>query len=281
VSELKWRITDAEVGFAVGGLEAVNLEAGLGAAHVLELLDVVGAGRTGERAEGHGPGDADAGVEEGVGQDLVEAGAPEGVQVEDLGDEAARGVGDGHVVREGVAVDADLLVGGLDVRRLEGRLADEQRVDDDAERPDVDFVAVARLALQDLGRDVVGRAADGLLLLALELDLGGQAEVAQLDLHLLAEEEVAQLEVAVDHLVLHQVLHRVQDLQQVALHLDFRQPLAPLEQLVQRLVLAHLQQDVHVLVVLEHVFEVHHVRVVQTLVDLYFRNQLLPRPVLP
>jgi hypothetical protein len=50
------------------------------------------------------------------------------------------------------------------------------------------------LALEDLRSDVVGRAADGLLLLLVVLKAGGEAEVAQLDLHVLVEEEVAEFE---------------------------------------------------------------------------------------
>jgi hypothetical protein len=40
---------------------------------------------------------------------------------------------------------------------------------------------MAGLAFKDFRRDIVGRAANGLLFLALELELGGEAEIAQLD----------------------------------------------------------------------------------------------------
>ena len=90
-------------------------------------------------------------------------------------------------------------------------------------------------AFEDFGRDVVRSAADGLLLLALILKLGGQPEVSKLDLHVLVEEEIAELEVAVDDLVLVQVLERVDDLGEVALHLDLGEPLAALDELVEGL----------------------------------------------
>ncbi len=71
------------------------------------------------------------------------------------------------------------------------------RLQNDADGPHVHLVAVPVLVLQDFGRDVVRRAADGFLLLALELQFGGQAEVAQFDLHLVVQEQVAQLQTSV------------------------------------------------------------------------------------
>ena len=181
----KGESTDGEVAPAVGGLEGVRFAAESGAAHALELFDVVGAGGTGQRAQRHELRDAGARVDEGVGQHLLQVGALGRVQVKDFGDEVAGLLGDGHVVGERVDVGPDLLVGRLHVRSLEGRFADDQGVDDHAEGPDVHLVAVADLALQDFRGDIVRRAADRLLLFALELDARGQAEVAQLDLHLL------------------------------------------------------------------------------------------------
>lgn len=68
-----------------------------------------------------------------------------------------------------------------------------REVHDDPDGPDVDLIGVA-LAFEDLWGDVIGSAADGLLLLLVVLKTGGQSEVAKLDLHVLVDEEVAEFE---------------------------------------------------------------------------------------
>lgn len=57
------------------------------------------------------------------------------------------------------------------------------------------------------------------------------------------------------------ILERPDDLDGVALDLDLVQTLPPPEQLVHRLVLAELQQNVHVLVVFEEMFKAHNMSV--------------------
>jgi len=59
-----------------------------------------------------------------------------------------------------------------------------------------------------LGRDEVGRAAHGEVLLVV-VDLGGEAEVGDLDVHVLGEQEVGEREVAVKDGVGVQVDHAV------------------------------------------------------------------------
>jgi hypothetical protein len=54
--------------------------------------------------------------------------------------------------------------------------------------------------------NVVGSSAECSFPLSVVVDLGGETEVPQLDLHLIVEEDVAQLQVPVDDLVLVQVL---------------------------------------------------------------------------
>ena len=124
---------------------------------------------------------------------IIETWSLQRVEVQDLSDEVARGVRNGHVLREGVAIHPDLLVGGLDVGSLEGRLADNQRVDNHSQRPDIDLVAVPHLPLQNLRRDVIRRTANGLFLFALEVQTSRKSEVAKLDFHLLTQKQVAQL----------------------------------------------------------------------------------------
>ena len=182
------------------------------------------------------------------------------------------------MVRERILVPFDSSVRGLDVRRLERRLADDQRVHDYAQGPDVDFVRVACPTLQHFRCDVVGCSANGPLLLAIKIELGGKTEVSQLDLHLVVEEQVAELEVSVDYAVRVQVLERVDDLLGVALDLELVQALAPLQQLVHALVLAQLEQNVHILAVLEEVQELGHVGMLDRPVNFDFTHQLLLRP---
>ena len=92
------------------------------------------------------------------------------------------------MVRERILVSLDSSVRGLDIRGLERRLANYQGVNDDAQRPDVYLVGVACPALQHFRCDVVRCSANGPLLLAVKIELGGKTEISQLDLHLVVEE---------------------------------------------------------------------------------------------
>lgn len=172
-------------------------------------------------------------------------------------------------------VSLDSSVCGLDVRGLERRLADYQGVYDYAERPDVHFVRVTCPALEHLRCDVVRRSANGPLLLAVKIELGREAEVSQLDLHLIVEEQIAELEVPMDYAVRVQVLERVDDLLSVALDFQLVQALAPLQELVHALVLAELEQDVHILAVLEEVEELGDVGMLDRPVNFDLTHQLL------
>jgi hypothetical protein len=69
-----------------------------------------------------------------------------------------------------------------------------------------------------------------------------------------------------------EVLECIDDLHDIALDLDLGQSLPALDELVQSLIGAQFQQDVDVLMVLEHMLELNDVRVLQRLVDLNFRN---------
>ena len=77
------------------------------------------------------------------------------------------------MVRERIAVLADAPVGCFHVGRLERRFPNDERVDYDAQRPNIHLVRVAALAFEDLGGDIVGRAANRALLLTIEVKLRG------------------------------------------------------------------------------------------------------------
>lgn len=92
------------------------------------------------------------------------------------------------MIWERILIPLDPSVRGLDIGGLERRLADDQGVNDDAQGPDVYLVGVTCSALQHFRSDVVGRSANCPLLLAVKIELGGETEVSQLDLHLVVEE---------------------------------------------------------------------------------------------
>ena len=75
-----------------------------------------------------------------------------------------------------------------------------------------------------------------------------------------------------------QVFQSVDNLERIALDLEFVQPLPPLEQFVHALVVAELEQNVDVLGVLEEVVELGDVLVLHRSVDLDFTHQLLLGP---
>lgn len=92
------------------------------------------------------------------------------------------------MIREAVAVFLDSVVGGLHISGFEGRLPNNQCVNDNTERPNVYLVRVTRLALKHLWRNVVRCAANRAFPLSFEVNLGCKAEVSDLDLHLLVDE---------------------------------------------------------------------------------------------
>ena len=83
-----------------------------------------------------------------------------------------------------------LLVGVFDIFGLEGRSTVGQGVYDHSETPDIYLVAVT-FWLKDFGGYVVGGAADGFFLLAVEIDFSGKTEITNFNGHILAEEEIA------------------------------------------------------------------------------------------
>ena len=125
------------------------------------------------------------------------------------------------MIGERIIVLLNSTVRGFDVGRLERRLSYDQGVNDDAQRPDIDFIRVARLSFKHFRCDIVRRTADSSFLLTIEVELGGESEITELDLHFVVEEEVTQLQVSVDDAVLVEVLQCVNDLSSVTLYFKF------------------------------------------------------------
>ncbi len=111
------------------------------------------------------------------------------------------------------------------------------------------------LALEDLRGDIVGSTTNGTLALTVEFKFSCETEITNLDLHLVVKEEVTKLEISMDDAMTVQVLHSGADLVDVALDFEFVQALSASEQLIQRLVLAQLKEDVHILSVFKEVLE--------------------------
>mmetsp|Transcript_24716 Transcript_24716/g.30853 ORF Transcript_24716/g.30853 Transcript_24716/m.30853 type:complete len:293 (-) Transcript_24716:24-902(-) len=207
--------------------------------------------------------------------DVVDCGPLSRVVVEYLRDQVACVVADRNVLGEGVRIHADALVSRLNIRGFEGGLANDERVNYDTDGPNIDFIGVTLLALEDFWSDIVRRTANGALALAVELKLGSETEVANLDLHLVVKEEVAKLEISMNYPVAVEVLDSRADLVDVTLHFELVEALAATQKLVQGLVLAQLEKNIDILGVFEEVLEPDDVVLVEGAVDLDLRHKLL------
>ena len=134
-----------------------------------------------------------------MGENLIDRRSLSRVIIEDLGDQVTSRLRDLILLREVVGVHTNTLVGGLDISGLEWRLANDQSVDDNADGPDVDLVLVTLLTFEHLRRNIVRSTADSALSLAIELQFGSQTEVTDLDFHFVVNEEIAELQITVDH----------------------------------------------------------------------------------
>ena len=130
--------------------------------------------------------------------DLVNRWSSSGVVVENFTDEVRCRLTDGYLVRELVLIHSDSLVGGLYVIGFEWRLTDNEGVDDNTKRPDINLIRMALLSFENLRSDIVGSTTNGSFPLTIELELGGKTEITNLDLHLVVEEKVAELEISVN-----------------------------------------------------------------------------------
>ena len=154
------------------------------------------------------------------------------VIVQNFGDQVTGTVRDRDILGEIIRVHSDPLVGSLDVRRLKGWLANDESVNDDTDGPDIHLIRVTLLALEHLRSDIVGSTANGALSLTIELKLGGETEIADLDLHLVVEEEVTQLQISMDDAMTVKVLHSGADLVDIALDFELVQSLTSAQKLV-------------------------------------------------
>ena len=79
----------------------------------------------------------------------------------------------------------------LDVAGFEWRSSEEHGVEDDADGPDVHWVGIAICFVEDFGGQVVGRSAGGLPFFIVAEQLRSQAEVADLHVHGVRQQDVS------------------------------------------------------------------------------------------
>ena len=96
-------------------------------------------------------------------------------------------------------------------------------------------------ALEDFWSDIVGSTTNSSLSLTIELELCRETEITDLYLHSIVEEQVAELQISVNHTVAMQIFDSGANLIEVALNLDFMQALSTSQQLIERLILAELK----------------------------------------
>jgi len=85
------------------------------------------------------------------------------------------------------------------------RLAHQHRKANNAHAPNIHLEGMSMLffiAFNDLGGNVVGRAADGLALFVRGIDATGEAKVSHLDVHGFAQEQVAELQITVNDIAI-------------------------------------------------------------------------------
>lgn len=139
--------------------------------------------------------------------------SPSGVLLQEEGYQASRRLAD--VGREGQPVLHDPPVHELDVLRVEGREARQHLEDQRPEAPPVDGLPVPA-ARDHLRGHVLGRPAEGLRLrVGAEEALLGEAKVREDDVPLAGQEEVLELQVAVEDAGVVEVLEAEDDLRGV------------------------------------------------------------------
>lgn len=163
----------------------------------------------------------------------------------------------------------------FDVFRLEGRSADDKSIQNNTNRPSINFKTVPiRRIKQDLRGDIIRSPANGLLPLSRVLNERGQAKVPNLDIHIGIEEQISKLQVAMDNLVGVHIVARSYELHHEKAGFRFGKPPSTPQHVHQRAALAQLERHIDVIVVLKTFLESHNIGMVKGSVDLYFRIQL-------
>jgi len=134
---------------------------------------------------------------------------------------------------------------------------------------------VAIGALEHLRSQIVGRSADGTLAFTLVKYLSSEAEIADFKLHALSQEEIAQFEISMDHVLFMHVLDAATQLMDVVAGLDFGEALASAHKVRKGLVMANVKHYVDVLPIFEVSVKSHYVLVTERSVDFDLTRELL------
>lgn len=210
-----------------------------------------------------------------VNHDVINGRSLGWVVVKYLSDQITSTVCNGDVIGEVIRIHSNPLVSCLDVRCLKRGLADNKRVDYHTNGPDVDLVRMTLLAFEDLRCDIVGSTANRALPLTVELELGSETEITYFDFHLVVKEQVTELQISMDDAMTVEVLDGSADLVDVALDFEFVESLTSTQELIQRLILAELEEDVNILGVLEEVLETYDVVLMKRAMNLDLGHELL------
>jgi len=130
--------------------------------------------------------------------DLVNRWSSGGVVVQNLFNKILRRLTDSYLFGEGIAIHSDSLIGSLDIIGFEWWLADDERVDDNSEGPDIHLIRMALLSFENFRSDIVRGTTNGSFPFTIKLELGGKTEISYLDFHFVVEEEITELEISVD-----------------------------------------------------------------------------------
>ena len=114
---------------------------------------------------------------------------------------------------------------------------------------------MTRFTFEHLWCYIVWSSANRALLLTIEIELGCEAEVSQLNLHLVIDKKISELQVTMNYSVSVEILQSIDNLHRVRLHFQFMKTLPSAQKFVEALILADLKQDIYVVAVLEEVLE--------------------------
>lgn len=79
-------------------------------------------------------------IDEFVGEDLINSRSFRWIIIQDFCYEVPGCISDRHVFGERVSVHSDSLIGCLDIRSFKRWLTNDQGINDDSERPNIDLV---------------------------------------------------------------------------------------------------------------------------------------------
>jgi hypothetical protein len=174
----------------------------------------------------------------------------------------------------------DIIIVSIQVVGIEGGVAFNEIVHEQAQSPNINFetvlvvVAKALLLVHNFGRHIIRRSAKTPSTLAFT-DLNGQAEVANFELHLVGDEDVPRLKIPVHNPFGMHVLHRRDQLLHKVPGFKLGE-IAPFsDQVAETLVPAVFKQDVYVGIIFEEMFKLNYIPVVQRLLKGDLKLELL------